>query len=126
MSFNPDEPRDYHGRWGAGDRGSPASAAGHAHTVGQLIAARATTVRVTNKVKAAYQEAHASAAGHADGVIHGMNPLDARIESLRQGVIATRAKEGKAKFLTDRILLERQATAFEHTISELKQQRAKG
>jgi hypothetical protein len=87
MGFNPDEPRDYHGRWGGGS-GSPASAK-----------------------------------GHADGVIHGMNPLDARIESLRQGVIATRAKEGKAKFLTDRILLERQATAFEHTISGLKQQR---
>lgn len=32
MSFNPNEPRDYHGRWGDGN-GSPASAAGHADGV---------------------------------------------------------------------------------------------
>jgi hypothetical protein len=32
MSFNPDQPRDYHGRWGDGS-GSPASATGHANSV---------------------------------------------------------------------------------------------
>ena len=32
MTFNPDQPRDYHGRWGDGG-GSPASAKGHAHIV---------------------------------------------------------------------------------------------
>lgn len=40
MSFNPDQPRDYHGRWGGGGN-SPASAAGHADKVANSPAFKA-------------------------------------------------------------------------------------
>jgi hypothetical protein len=33
MSFNPDEPRDYHGRWGDGAGNNPAHAGDHAKSV---------------------------------------------------------------------------------------------